>query len=125
MGEILVNKNVNSLQTQAIKDLKKLIVPELFDENSNSSYNEEIKGWILENENSFSKDEFIDYFVNLNTNVIVTNNIIKPIGEDEDCDCNKSEDYCRWNTDCSTITCESSSRGCGFLWNSTCNGICN
>lgn len=42
----------------------------------------------------------------------------------EDCGCSTESDWCSGDSKCSYLSCDGSLAGCGTLWLSSCNGLC-
>lgn len=130
-SQILLIINLNKNQEEAINVLNKNLNSDFFDLNNtsqNTSAKEYVKGWVIKNEVKFKKDDFAYYFANLSDLNLISqmrNGLVTEIGDGEDdCECNELEDYCIGSSfECKKARCKKK-YGCGFLWNSSCNGEC-
>ncbi|RNC87840.1 MAG: hypothetical protein ED556_01225 [Winogradskyella sp.] len=131
LSSLIALPSTTEIQKKSIINLSKILETEFFSSNNEKgvSINEEIKGWIIENESKFSREKFILYFTTLNevqSDNGARDDLVLDPGEDiEDCECNELEDYCIGiSFECHKTKCDDSYKGCGFLWNSSCNGEC-
>ena len=119
-----LNQNKSELNKEQIILVDKLldiIEPAYFNQSNTteSKYSEHINNWLKESSVLFDKEEFAVTFTNLRRYIEGQEE------EKEKCSCNTSEDYCWWSMNCTSLDCQSYAIGCGFLWNSECNGMCN
>lgn len=128
--QLLVLESLNKNQIHAINDLTQNLKPELYGSDSNNQLKENIKGWIMDSEKHFSKEQLIIYFTSFEELEGHNSRLNPEFGEDpnldggDDCGCNKSEDYCWIGRKCVDTKC-SSKHGCGIFWQSKCNGECD
>ena len=131
MNSLTADDNLSEVQKKAINSLKVFLVSDLYDDTKNIILNEELKGWVFDNEDKFTRNELINYFMKINP--VSANSIdFEIIDDDPDgggggsvdkCECSKFDDWCVSWEDCKSATCEEK-RGCGFFWNRICDGEC-
>lgn len=118
-------KYVNHKQSYVIDKLIKIIDPNFFDTNrlSNTEYTNSLEVWTAEANSVFERKEFIQIFVSLQYLTTTLN----PATDGDDrgsCSCNTFHDFCFFDDCTASASCSTSFKGCGLLWDYSCNGKC-
>ncbi|MCF6294331.1 MAG: bacteriocin fulvocin C-related protein [Flavobacteriaceae bacterium] len=125
INNVLKSQNLTAIQKKLVVELQTYIKASLYNTGSKEYFelDEKVKNWASKIEEHFVKEQIVNYFTTL-SELNVTNG--GPVFEgDNNCACNTSEDYCLWSTCDSGLECETSYTGCGILWASPCNGLCD
>ncbi|ULC59980.1 bacteriocin fulvocin C-related protein [Flaviramulus sp. BrNp1-15] len=140
LDNLLNSEDLSSNQRTLIVELQNYINPNLYDNGSAefSKLDNKVKDWAFRSENHFTRYQLSTYFTRINNPPAYSQSgpgdddspIVPPVGQGggggDDCACNTSEDYCLWGANCdNSLNCETSYKGCGLLWNSPCNGLCD
>ncbi len=126
LNKLLTSNSFNKEQLQMIEEAIELISPEIYDDESRGNLEKykKLETWITRAKVTFSKDLAFESFFVINSRVVSPGpDFIE--GDDEDCECNKRDDWCFGpGADCEGASCEADNDGCGFFNIRACNGLC-